>query len=96
MCPPSPTAAYWPPRIGNLIGLKTKGFHLFSYVCSYCSANRTSLLCECVCMLSLSTPIYVPSLRFVSGSRDGTARIWHYQQQEWKSTALDMTAKLPG
>uniref|UniRef100_A0A8C4THR2 Bromodomain and WD repeat domain containing 3 n=1 Tax=Erpetoichthys calabaricus TaxID=27687 RepID=A0A8C4THR2_ERPCA len=24
-------------------------------------------------------------LRFVSGSRDGTARIWHYQRQEWKS-----------
>lgn len=38
----------------------------------------------------------VSSLRFVSGSRDGTARIWHYQQQEWKSITLDMTAKLPG
>uniref|UniRef100_A0A8C1GUN5 Bromodomain and WD repeat domain containing 3 n=1 Tax=Cyprinus carpio TaxID=7962 RepID=A0A8C1GUN5_CYPCA len=35
-------------------------------------------------------------LRFVSGSRDGTARIWHYQQQEWKSTVLDMTTRLPG
>uniref|UniRef100_A0A672QE63 Bromodomain and WD repeat domain containing 3 n=1 Tax=Sinocyclocheilus grahami TaxID=75366 RepID=A0A672QE63_SINGR len=35
-------------------------------------------------------------LRFVSGSRDGTARIWHYQQQEWKSTILDMTTRLPG
>uniref|UniRef100_A0A9J7WY08 Bromodomain and WD repeat domain containing 3 n=1 Tax=Cyprinus carpio carpio TaxID=630221 RepID=A0A9J7WY08_CYPCA len=34
--------------------------------------------------------------RFVSGSRDGTARIWHYQQQEWKSTVLDMTTRLPG
>uniref|UniRef100_A0A8C1GVB0 Bromodomain and WD repeat domain containing 3 n=1 Tax=Cyprinus carpio TaxID=7962 RepID=A0A8C1GVB0_CYPCA len=33
---------------------------------------------------------------FVSGSRDGTARIWHYQQQEWKSTVLDMTTRLPG
>uniref|UniRef100_A0A8C4IEF3 Bromodomain and WD repeat domain containing 3 n=1 Tax=Dicentrarchus labrax TaxID=13489 RepID=A0A8C4IEF3_DICLA len=30
--------------------------------------------------------------RFVSGSRDGTARIWHYQQQEWKSVTLDMAA----
>uniref|UniRef100_A0A7N8XKY1 Bromodomain and WD repeat domain containing 3 n=1 Tax=Mastacembelus armatus TaxID=205130 RepID=A0A7N8XKY1_9TELE len=29
--------------------------------------------------------------RFVSGSRDGTARIWHYQQQEWKNITLDMT-----
>uniref|UniRef100_A0A4W6FJF4 Bromodomain and WD repeat domain containing 3 n=1 Tax=Lates calcarifer TaxID=8187 RepID=A0A4W6FJF4_LATCA len=36
------------------------------------------------------------SLRFVSGSRDGTARIWHYQQQEWKSITLDMAARLPG
>ncbi|XP_077360353.1 bromodomain and WD repeat-containing protein 3 isoform X2 [Festucalex cinctus] len=36
------------------------------------------------------------SLKFVSGSRDGTARIWHYQQQEWKSIALDMAARLPG
>uniref|UniRef100_A0AAQ5WZB5 Bromo domain-containing protein n=1 Tax=Amphiprion ocellaris TaxID=80972 RepID=A0AAQ5WZB5_AMPOC len=33
------------------------------------------------------------SLRFVSGSRDGTARIWHYQQQEWKSITLDMAAR---
>uniref|UniRef100_A0A4W6FJC4 Bromodomain and WD repeat domain containing 3 n=1 Tax=Lates calcarifer TaxID=8187 RepID=A0A4W6FJC4_LATCA len=31
--------------------------------------------------------------RFVSGSRDGTARIWHYQQQEWKSITLDMAAR---
>uniref|UniRef100_A0A8C8ET42 Bromo domain-containing protein n=1 Tax=Oncorhynchus tshawytscha TaxID=74940 RepID=A0A8C8ET42_ONCTS len=30
------------------------------------------------------------SNRFVSGSRDGTARIWHYQQQEWKSITLDI------
>lgn len=32
----------------------------------------------------------------MSGSRDGTARIWHYQQQEWKSIVLDMTSRLPG
>lgn len=42
---------------------------------------------NCVC---------VSSLRFVSGSRDGTVKIWHYQQQEWKSTTLDMAARLPG
>ncbi|KAJ8405733.1 hypothetical protein AAFF_G00311700 [Aldrovandia affinis] len=36
------------------------------------------------------------SLRFVSGSRDGTARVWHYQQQEWKAITLDMTTRLPG
>lgn len=38
----------------------------------------------------------VSSLRFASGSRDGTVRIWHYQQQEWKSITLDMAARLPG
>uniref|UniRef100_A0A8C5ACP5 Bromo domain-containing protein n=1 Tax=Gadus morhua TaxID=8049 RepID=A0A8C5ACP5_GADMO len=36
------------------------------------------------------------TLRFVSGSRDGTARIWQYQQQEWKSISLDIAARLPG
>ncbi|MEQ2245302.1 Bromodomain and WD repeat-containing protein 3, partial [Ilyodon furcidens] len=36
------------------------------------------------------------SLRFVSGSRDGTAKIWHYQQQGWKSITLDIAARLPG
>ncbi|XP_041067207.1 bromodomain and WD repeat-containing protein 3-like isoform X1 [Carcharodon carcharias] len=34
--------------------------------------------------------------RLVSGSRDGTARIWQYQHQEWKSILLDMGAQLPG
>uniref|UniRef100_A0A452IHQ4 Bromodomain and WD repeat-containing protein 1 n=1 Tax=Gopherus agassizii TaxID=38772 RepID=A0A452IHQ4_9SAUR len=37
-----------------------------------------------------------PCLRFVSGSRDGTARIWQYQQQEWKSIVLDMATKMTG
>lgn len=48
--------------------------------------------------LSYLSPIIVCiiSLRFVSGSRDGTVRIWRYQQQEWKSISLDMAAKLPG
>uniref|UniRef100_A0A8D2LS88 Bromodomain and WD repeat domain containing 3 n=1 Tax=Varanus komodoensis TaxID=61221 RepID=A0A8D2LS88_VARKO len=34
--------------------------------------------------------------RFVSGSRDGTARVWHYQEQEWKSIVLDMATKMTG
>uniref|UniRef100_A0A3B5LNK7 Pleckstrin homology domain interacting protein n=1 Tax=Xiphophorus couchianus TaxID=32473 RepID=A0A3B5LNK7_9TELE len=34
--------------------------------------------------------------RFVSGSRDGTARIWQLQPQGWKSILLDMQTKLPG
>ncbi|KAG7262048.1 hypothetical protein CRUP_017801 [Coryphaenoides rupestris] len=33
---------------------------------------------------------------FVSGSRDGTARIWQLQPQGWKSILLDMQTKLPG
>uniref|UniRef100_A0A3Q2CXB8 PH-interacting protein n=1 Tax=Cyprinodon variegatus TaxID=28743 RepID=A0A3Q2CXB8_CYPVA len=32
---------------------------------------------------------------FVSGSRDGTARIWQLQPQGWKSILLDMQTKLP-
>ncbi|XP_068197927.1 PH-interacting protein [Antennarius striatus] len=34
--------------------------------------------------------------RFVSGSRDGTARIWQLQPQGWRSVLLDMQTKLPG
>uniref|UniRef100_A0A667YZG0 PH-interacting protein n=1 Tax=Myripristis murdjan TaxID=586833 RepID=A0A667YZG0_9TELE len=34
--------------------------------------------------------------RFVSGSRDGTARIWQLQPQGWRSILLDMQTKLPG
>ncbi|XP_072525328.1 bromodomain and WD repeat-containing protein 3 [Salminus brasiliensis] len=35
--------------------------------------------------------------RFVSGSRDGTARIWQlHQRHQWKSILLDMSATLPG
>ncbi|KAK7108775.1 PH-interacting protein-like [Littorina saxatilis] len=32
--------------------------------------------------------------RFVSGSEDGTARIWHYERQEWRATILSMATKL--
>ncbi|XP_066508163.1 bromodomain and WD repeat-containing protein 3-like isoform X1 [Hoplias malabaricus] len=35
--------------------------------------------------------------RFVSGSRDGTARIWQlHQRYQWRSILLDMSATLPG
>ncbi|KAK7907157.1 hypothetical protein WMY93_015769 [Mugilogobius chulae] len=34
--------------------------------------------------------------RFVSGSRDGTARIWQLQPQGWRNILLDMQTKLPG
>uniref|UniRef100_A0A8B9FYF1 Bromodomain and WD repeat-containing protein 1 n=1 Tax=Amazona collaria TaxID=241587 RepID=A0A8B9FYF1_9PSIT len=33
---------------------------------------------------------------FISGSRDGTARIWCFEQAEWKSILLDMSDRLPG
>uniref|UniRef100_A0AAR2K8J4 Bromo domain-containing protein n=1 Tax=Pygocentrus nattereri TaxID=42514 RepID=A0AAR2K8J4_PYGNA len=37
------------------------------------------------------------SLRFVSGSCDGTARIWRlHQKHQWRSILLDMSATLPG
>ncbi|XP_012586370.1 PREDICTED: bromodomain and WD repeat-containing protein 1, partial [Condylura cristata] len=34
--------------------------------------------------------------RFLSGSRDGTARIWRCEQLEWRSVLLDMAARLSG
>ncbi|RWS23747.1 bromodomain and WD repeat-containing protein 3-like protein, partial [Leptotrombidium deliense] len=34
--------------------------------------------------------------RFVSGSKDGTANIWWFERQEWKSHLLNMSEKLPG
>ncbi|XP_072264657.1 PH-interacting protein isoform X3 [Pyxicephalus adspersus] len=33
------------------------------------------------------------SSRFVSGSRDGTARIWQYRKKEWRSILLDMATR---
>uniref|UniRef100_A0A336MD76 CSON013811 protein n=1 Tax=Culicoides sonorensis TaxID=179676 RepID=A0A336MD76_CULSO len=35
-------------------------------------------------------------LRFVSGSKDGTAQIWHFETQQWKNTKLNMSERLPG
>ncbi|XP_071948868.1 PH-interacting protein-like, partial [Antedon mediterranea] len=32
--------------------------------------------------------------RFVSGSKDGTARVWRYERQEWKSMLLNMSTRL--
>uniref|UniRef100_A0AAY4EPU1 Bromo domain-containing protein n=1 Tax=Denticeps clupeoides TaxID=299321 RepID=A0AAY4EPU1_9TELE len=39
--------------------------------------------------------IYLSDIVFLSGSRDGTVRIWHYHQQEWKNICLDMSVRLP-
>ncbi|XP_063299084.1 PH-interacting protein isoform X1 [Pelobates fuscus] len=36
------------------------------------------------------------SSRFVSGSRDGTARIWQYKKREWRSILLDMATRPAG
>uniref|UniRef100_A0A8C5R7B4 Pleckstrin homology domain interacting protein n=1 Tax=Leptobrachium leishanense TaxID=445787 RepID=A0A8C5R7B4_9ANUR len=36
------------------------------------------------------------SSRFVSGSRDGTARIWHLKKTEWRSILLDMATRPTG
>ncbi|XP_068153954.1 bromodomain and WD repeat-containing protein 3 [Drosophila tropicalis] len=33
-------------------------------------------------------------LRFISGSKDGTAHIWTFESQQWKSTKLCMTERL--
>lgn len=36
------------------------------------------------------------SLKFISGSKDGTAIIWNYKAQNWHTTLLDMAVALPG
>lgn len=35
-------------------------------------------------------------LRFVSGSKDGTALVWRFRRQKWVNLRLDVTADLPG
>ena len=34
--------------------------------------------------------------RFVSGSKDGSARLWRFERQTWKCVVLNMAEKLPG
>ncbi|XP_014642409.1 PREDICTED: bromodomain and WD repeat-containing protein 1 [Ceratotherium simum simum] len=34
--------------------------------------------------------------RFLSGSRDGTARVWRFEQLEWRSILLDMATRISG
>ncbi|KAK2089642.1 Bromodomain and WD repeat-containing protein 1 [Saguinus oedipus] len=34
--------------------------------------------------------------RFLSGSRDGTARIWRFEQLEWRNILLDMSTRISG
>ncbi len=33
--------------------------------------------------------------KFVSGSKDGTARLWRYERQTWKAILLYMGQQLP-
>ncbi|XP_068220556.1 bromodomain and WD repeat-containing protein 3 isoform X2 [Palaemon carinicauda] len=35
-------------------------------------------------------------LRFITGSRDGTALIWYYERQGWQNIVLNMTERFPG
>ncbi|XP_029164784.1 PH-interacting protein isoform X2 [Nylanderia fulva] len=35
-------------------------------------------------------------LKFISGSKDGTANVWHFEQQQWVHKQLLMATKLPG
>lgn len=34
-------------------------------------------------------------LRFISGSKDGSAHVWHFESQQWKSLRLQMSERLP-
>lgn len=33
-------------------------------------------------------------LRFISGSKDGSAHVWHFESQQWKSLRLQMSERL--
>jgi bromodomain and WD repeat domain-containing protein 1/3 len=35
-------------------------------------------------------------LRFISGSKDGSALIWRYEKQEWRTVRLRMSCRLEG
>lgn len=35
-------------------------------------------------------------LKFISGSKDGTANVWHFEQQQWVHKRLLMATKLSG
>ncbi|XP_049806710.1 PH-interacting protein [Schistocerca nitens] len=35
-------------------------------------------------------------LRFITGSKDGTAQVWQFKCQEWRPLQLTMSTKLPG
>lgn len=35
-------------------------------------------------------------LKFISGSKDGTAVLWQYRAQTWLTRQLHMTTTLPG
>uniref|UniRef100_A0A9J8B2Y2 PH-interacting protein n=1 Tax=Cyprinus carpio carpio TaxID=630221 RepID=A0A9J8B2Y2_CYPCA len=48
------------------------------------SELESHTVCNAFCVINLCL------CRFVSGSRDGTARIWQLQQQDWRSILLDM------
>lgn len=34
-------------------------------------------------------------LRFISGSKDGSAHVWHFESQQWKSLRLQNSERLP-
>lgn len=34
-------------------------------------------------------------LKFISGSKDGMALVWHFEAQQWKSMKLNMAERLP-
>uniref|UniRef100_A0A7N6A2E5 Bromo domain-containing protein n=1 Tax=Anabas testudineus TaxID=64144 RepID=A0A7N6A2E5_ANATE len=62
------------------------------------SPEKTSELHEhTVKTLSRQNTNFVDSIQFVSGSCDGTARIWKlHQRQQWRCILLNMSATLPG
>ena len=60
---------------------------------------RNAVKHNCVCISNLRvewTGFFPFCIRFLSGSRDGTARIWYFHRSVWKHILVDVSKRLPG
>ncbi|CAF0813240.1 unnamed protein product [Adineta ricciae] len=61
--------------------IRVYSFHTYSPL-KICELDRHTNVVETICYSHLSNS-------FISGSKDGTARIWRYEQQSWRAIVLN-------
>ncbi|CAF0910563.1 unnamed protein product [Adineta steineri] len=61
--------------------IRVYSFHTYSPL-KICELDRHTNVVETLCYAHLSNS-------FISGSKDGTARIWRYEQQSWRAIVLN-------